>query len=558
MVTMMSSSSRGQLKCQILPQKKMKKKPWFHHHHQPRVPPLLMFLLLLLLVLPIVVAGENATTIITEFEDDTTTPNNSTGVAAAVAAADDDDDDDGIMQDDERRLPIMSMTQFLVTMIASILSLIGSGCIVYMSYQNFYRSILQRLLFGLSLSDMVVTFTILLTQFFLPPEVQYYTSFDFLHGRVGNFDTCTILGAVFCTFCVVTPLYSAYLSIYYLSLVKYRWQEPRIKPQKEQRRRRSRSSGNNNMAAIVVGRIRSLCHIRIPTWEFAVHCLTIIVPAVLAIAGAFTNSIRPNSIFPMCGMVIYPYGCELESYELHRIEECHFHSLVSYRVIEVSMMSLMGIATIVSITCTFLVYWTVRRTLKQTIQFNKRHSVQQNAVIVNEKGNGSFSNNREQQLQQQQIQQDKEEEKEKEEETTGQNTFTATKTTTAGHHSLRRLPLNASTRNKTPAESNNFHRRIQQVATQATYYFLSYANSYMWVSITYGMTFILTSPIAFEKRINGDILIFIINLLASIFYPLQGFFNFSLYKTIHIIDTKDGECIIFTCGYVSCYIRWWW
>lgn len=96
-----------------------------------------------------------------------------------------------------------------------LLSLLGSALIVWDVYSKRFKSVYDRLLFGLAVSDIIASLGMALSTWPVP-EYQGQKTW----GAVGNIHSCEFQGFII-QLGLATPLYSAALSIYYVMLVKF-------------------------------------------------------------------------------------------------------------------------------------------------------------------------------------------------------------------------------------------------------------------------------------------------------------------------------------------------
>ncbi|CAB9510056.1 expressed unknown protein [Seminavis robusta] len=224
--------------------------------------------------------------------------------------------------------------------ISSFLSLVGSSCIIYMTRRDLSQMV-QRLLLYISISDVCLTLTLLITPFALPQEL------DYSYAAFGNAQTCSAAGLFLATFVWTGCCYSCYLSLYYLATVRYNWKEPNLA------RRTSR--------------------LKLPKREIVLHCVTLLVPIIMGSIGLAAQVIHPTAILPICYFTVYPYGCtgQDEDYDDDRMQ-CEKYNLVFRLVAAASF--LQGAVTITSYGATFWLYWTVRQKLRQSAQFQFKGS----------------------------------------------------------------------------------------------------------------------------------------------------------------------------------------
>ncbi|GKY92002.1 hypothetical protein MPSEU_000171800 [Mayamaea pseudoterrestris] len=112
--------------------------------------------------------------------------------------------------------------------VTGVFSMLGSGYIVHDCWRQLRTTVrgrggivstahtYQRLMIGLSVSDMIMTFGFVLSTLPIPRDTPY------IWGNVGNTKSCAFAG-MFTTFGVVPTMYNASLSIYYLLRIRHGW-----------------------------------------------------------------------------------------------------------------------------------------------------------------------------------------------------------------------------------------------------------------------------------------------------------------------------------------------
>ncbi|CAB9496462.1 expressed unknown protein [Seminavis robusta] len=212
--------------------------------------------------------------------------------------------------------------------ITSTLSILGSGCIVYMSSRpNQLRYIKQRLLLALSISDMLSSAFWMLMPYLAPKWVG-------TPGAVGNHASCTAGGFFILVFTKVSSTYNAYLSICFLLIVRGNWKEHDFRK----------------------------------PLEIGAHVLATTLPLIVDIPAAVTQSINPTPLFAnLCMYGPYPLGCVEE-------DECERSSKATSLIFVAASVPLFWIWTIVGLICTAIVWWTARKTFRRNNQYNFEQS----------------------------------------------------------------------------------------------------------------------------------------------------------------------------------------
>uniref|UniRef100_A0A7S2RHZ5 G-protein coupled receptors family 2 profile 2 domain-containing protein n=2 Tax=Mucochytrium quahogii TaxID=96639 RepID=A0A7S2RHZ5_9STRA len=106
--------------------------------------------------------------------------------------------------------------------VAATLSILGSCCIIMftMCQTSKNRRVYHRLVFCMSVSDLMYSFAVFLSTWPMPPESGAW-------GAVGNKSTCIAQG-FFVQLGLLVPMYNACLAVNYLLVIKYEWSESRV------------------------------------------------------------------------------------------------------------------------------------------------------------------------------------------------------------------------------------------------------------------------------------------------------------------------------------------
>jgi hypothetical protein len=156
----------------------------------------------------------------------------------------------------------------LVNTLSSLLSIFGSSMIIYLLCQSKKPSVYNRLMFGLSSFDVILTSSLLMTPFLIPES----------GGRKwahGNDQTCTMLGFLIQFGCAV-PFYNMSLNVFFLFTVVYGMSEARI-----------------------------------TRWiEPLLHIVSIFYPLITASAGVGLNLYSELELGVLCWIGEYPRGCD--------------------------------------------------------------------------------------------------------------------------------------------------------------------------------------------------------------------------------------------------------
>ena len=207
--------------------------------------------------------------------------------------------------EDARYIPLL-----VVGCLSSLLSILGSSSVLYMVRRDFQTK--HRLIFGLSLADLISSTALLVMPFSVP-------SYLGLTAAVGTHATCTASGFFMQTNVLIGACYNCYLSFYYILVVKRNWQEGDFHKRKG--------------------------------WEIAGHGFAVVVPTAIGILGAATQSINSNKFANnVCLYSPAPWGCGNDS-DVH----CTRSSLETTRLIGALTSLFLTTYSIVGFVCTALV-----------------------------------------------------------------------------------------------------------------------------------------------------------------------------------------------------------
>ena len=168
----------------------------------------------------------------------------------------------------------MALPLILLSCLSSVLSMFGSGCVLYMA---------RRQLDQLMHRFLMTSITLFLMPFLMPSEIG-------LLGASGTFDNCVAVGFSFWCFFTIGATYNCYLSCYYLATIRYNWK------------------GNQSMSTSSSRHCSNL--LNVPKWEFALHLCVVVAPLSYLIAAVVTEAIGPHGVMPICTVTTYPWGCD--------------------------------------------------------------------------------------------------------------------------------------------------------------------------------------------------------------------------------------------------------
>jgi len=127
-----------------------------------------------------------------------------------------------------------SLALLIASKITAVLSIIGSGYIVYSMLRqqvaqarpNPSDKIHNRLLFGLSVCDVISSFSVFLGSWMMPRG--HYNQIT-IWGDVGTWATCEAQGFMILFGYQASGVYNVLISLYFLLFIKYNWTEERFK-----------------------------------------------------------------------------------------------------------------------------------------------------------------------------------------------------------------------------------------------------------------------------------------------------------------------------------------
>ena len=224
----------------------------------------------------------------------------------------------------------LSTTQYLICFVAGsisvVLSLMGSSAILYIVFfqtnGEWKTNIYHRLICGLSIMDLIITTSVIFFPFSMPTETQ-------LLFASGNFTTCAWNGFFF-QFHLGGIMYNAFLSLYYMLMIKYALPEEAIQRY----------------------------------FEPTIHVLAFGIPTFFGLVAVSLDILNPSLLTGNCQFASYPAGCDSnDDLECERGEKQGVPSLVHA--------SLDFLFAFVGIYCTVQVYFSVRNQTRR----NARYSV---------------------------------------------------------------------------------------------------------------------------------------------------------------------------------------
>ncbi len=168
----------------------------------------------------------------------------------------------------------------------------------------------RRIIFGVSVSDIIQSLAYLLGPFLVPSEIQD-------SWGIGNKRTCRVQGCLLVFAVAIVPMYMCFLCFYYLCKLKYRM-------------------SNEEFAY---------------KFEAKIHSFIIFAAAAISISGLIMNVIHTPYNRTTCGIAVAPVGCRINS-ELYG--ECdptiesraNIIFYVSHSLNTLSILGIIGMTTI--------------------------------------------------------------------------------------------------------------------------------------------------------------------------------------------------------------------
>lgn len=222
--------------------------------------------------------------------------------------------------EDARYIPVV-----VVGTISSVLSMAGSGCILFMTSQKIRRSIMDRLVFALSIADMTSSIGNLSMPWMIP-------SYMGLPGAVGSHASCTVAGFLMMTGILAGCLINAYLSMYFFLVVRKSYMERDFNKY----------------------------------WEILGYVLAITLPVAINSAAAATQSINPSTLNNnVCTLARTSWICV----EDDDVDNCERSERDVRKTLGYITLSVLLVFSALGFVCTFRVAGGVRRTVRQSISY---------------------------------------------------------------------------------------------------------------------------------------------------------------------------------------------
>jgi len=233
-----------------------------------------------------------------------------------------------------------SWTGIAITTVAASSSMLGSAIIIFLILRSTIglNTVYHRILFGMSVSDILQSFPMILTTMPMPKDM-IYTQFD---GRMvfGNTITCSIQGATYSAGTMCALLYNAILCIYYVCSIRFRMKDETFR--------------------------RCL--------EPCLHIYAILFSLVVTILPWYYEQFNPSPVhFTWCGYNRYPWWCSEHD------EECSYErgqpdkALILFAIINMNILFITACIIISMVVIIWHVY-SQERLLKSYMDANNATS----------------------------------------------------------------------------------------------------------------------------------------------------------------------------------------
>lgn len=367
-----------------------------------------------------------------------------------------------VVMGNDRYIPLM-----LLSTMSSLLSIFGSSCIIYLSSRPASRrKIFQRLLFSLSMADLVSSTACLMMPLAVPEYLGYFAA-------VGNHKTCAAAGFFMLVADKAGCCYNAYISLHFLLVVKWRFKE---------------SDFTATQATVC-------------------HAVALLIPTAIDIAAVATQSINPSRVYNnVCVYDVSPWGCAIDG-----DEDCTRSNLVAEGWFMRVTFGFYTLVAFVGFAATFMVWLTVRKTVRKSNAYRFENRARESTVA-----------------QQQQVRESQATDTVRDGSSTIRPvepdiiTDPGTRSSTASRRgsSMRSLSTNAS-RSKSKLDF------LTEIRDQSILYSLIYLNAFTWPVVSVILASAYSESEHGSMHLDSGIYAF--DVLSRILFPLQGFLNFFVY-----------------------------
>lgn len=393
---------------------------------------------------------------------------------------------------------------FFITTVSCTLSLIGSFAITIASCKNF-DSIYQRLIFMISIADMISSTSYLFHPLLLPEWVQSYG----LLFAIGNTTTCNVAGYLLSVCPLLVTFYSFYMSIYFYTKVKYNVTDDYIKKKK---------------------------------YHYIANTIALSISIILPILIWIYVGYRPAPFWNVCYFGKCQIGENLNT-------ECTFNAHDITVVIGIIYVTITTTLVTSSQITMFLVYWTVRQTLlKNQLLYKSQFSNHNN----NNTSDNNFNNSSEmipngstmscRQNSSDDLMIDINNHKElNSTKIISKSIMMAIERSTTSSINLK--GNNNDNQRKINHNNRKDMKRIKDVRTQGFLYAIVYWNSCFWTFLVLILEMSGKTEQTVMQQYNSNrsgytVSSMILICVAYVMFPLQGFLNFLVYTRPRYIEYR--------------------
>ena len=367
-----------------------------------------------------------------------------------------------VVMGNDRYIPLM-----LLSTMSSLLSIFGSSCIIYLSSRPVSRrKIFQRLLFSLSMADLVSSTACLMMPLAVPEYLGYFAA-------VGNHKTCAAAGFFMLVADKAGCCYNAYISLQFLLVVKWRYKE-----------------SDFTVTQAIVG-----------------HAVALLVPTAIDIAAVATQSINPSRVYNnVCVYDVSPWGCAVDG-----DEDCTRSNLVAEGWFMRVTFGFYTLIAFVGFAATFMVWLTVRGTVRKSNAYRFENQAKESIVKQQHPVRESQATDsaREGSSSTRPIDPDFTEDP-------------STRSSTAPRRgSMMRSSSTDAAGNKAKVDF------LKEIRDQSILYSLVYLNAFTWPVVSVILASAYSESEHGSMHLDPGIYAF--DVLSRILFPLQGFLNFFVY-----------------------------
>ena len=211
------------------------------------------------------------------------------------------------------------ITAIMIAWCSALLSCLGSLSAIYLILRtNKLQELYHRLVFGLCISDLILSTSIILQPVLTRGDLGLALS-------MGNVQTCEFVGFLF-QYYMASCAYNALLSLYFCAKIRYNKSDRILAKQ----------------------------------YEPYVHLVALGLPTLFGIVGVQRDLFNPSYTLYVCDFWAYPADCSLHNDYDNERGDCQLVHLVGY-----AAMGIYGLLACVGVTATWVVCRTVQRQLRR-------------------------------------------------------------------------------------------------------------------------------------------------------------------------------------------------